>query len=178
MAARFVRFDERPVGRYIQPVTTDEAIERIQFAYPQIYYACHTRHGRRQTTSARVSASDAQLLVHLDRRDGTRVSELASHMGLSRSTVSEAVSRLSGMGYVTKTREGERDGRLVRLRLTPAGVAAVRAVSVLEARRLRRVLGALSLGDVKRAVAGLAMLAEACRRGAQRKGIDRSQGVR
>jgi hypothetical protein len=25
-------------------VTVDHAVERVQFAYPQIYYACHTRH--------------------------------------------------------------------------------------------------------------------------------------
>ena len=143
---------------------TDEAVERIQFAYPQIYYACHTRHGRRRSTSARLSASDAQLLVHLDRREGAQVTELASHMALSRSTVSEAVSRLTELGYVTKAREPERDRRLVRLRLTASGVAAVRATSVLEGARLRRVLNRLSPSDVRRAIDGLSLLARACRR--------------
>jgi DNA-binding MarR family transcriptional regulator len=144
-------------------VNIDEAIERIQFAYPQIYYACHTRHARRRSTASRLSASDGQLLVHLDRAAGTRVSDLARHLGLSRSTVSEAVSRLALLGYLTKVRQSERDGRMVQLRLTGAGVAAVRATSVLEARRVKRVLARLSAADVSRAIAGLSILAAACK---------------
>jgi DNA-binding MarR family transcriptional regulator len=144
-------------------VTIDDAIERVQFAYPQIYFACHTRHPRRRSTAARLSASDGQLLVHLDRQDGTRVLTLAAHLALSRSTVSEAVTRLAGLGYLTKAREAGPDRRQVRLRLTPAGVAAVRATSVLEARRLRRVLTRLPAADRRSAISGLTLLAAACR---------------
>jgi DNA-binding MarR family transcriptional regulator len=144
-------------------VTLDDAIEQVQFAYPQIYYACHTRHGRRRSTAFRLSASDAQLLVHLDRETGTRVSELAAHLSLSRSTVSAALSRLTAMGYVAKARQAEPDRRQVRLHLTPQGVAAVQATSVLEGRRLRAVLGRLSAADLRRVVRGLGCLSRACR---------------
>jgi DNA-binding MarR family transcriptional regulator len=146
-------------------VTLDAAIVQVQFTYPQIYYACHTRHGRRRSTEFRLSESDAALLVHLDSATGARVSELAAHLSLSRSTVSAALSRLSALGYVAKARSAEPDRRQVRLGLTPAGIAAVRATSVLEARRLRTVLGRLSPGDLRQVVRGLGCLSRACRAG-------------
>lgn len=145
-------------------MTIDDAIERVQFAYPQIYYACHTRHGRRRSTAFRLSTRDAELLVHVDRDEGTLVSELARHLSLSRSTISEALSKLATMGYVTKNRTASGDRRQVRIRLTDAGVTAVRATSVLEPRRLRAVLSVLSRRDLRRVIQGLGCLSQACRR--------------
>jgi hypothetical protein len=40
----------------------DDAVERIQFAYPQIYHAFHTRHARRRSTAAHVSMRDGAIL--------------------------------------------------------------------------------------------------------------------
>jgi len=143
-------------------VTLDEAVERVQFAYPQIYYACHTRHGRRRSSAYRISMTDAELLVHIDRQDGALVSTLARHLSLSRSTVSAALTRLASLGYVVKEKDAGADRRQVRMRLTTSGVSAVRATSVLEARRLRAVLGRLSHADRLRIVEGLGRLARSC----------------
>lgn len=144
-------------------MTLDEAVERVQFAYPQIYYACHTRHGRRRSNPFRLSHTDAELLVHIDREDGSLVSSLAGHLSLSRSTVSAALTRLASLGYVVKEKVSGGDRREVRMRLTPSGVSAVRATSVLEAWRLRAVLGRLSRADRLRIVEGLGRLARSCR---------------
>jgi DNA-binding MarR family transcriptional regulator len=146
-------------------VTIDDAIDQVQFAYPQIYYACHTRHGRRRSNGFRLSDRDSALLVHVDRDGGTTVSSLSSHLGLSRSTVSEALSMLDRLGYVRKATGAGDDGRRVAVTLTPAGVEAVRATSVLEPRRLRAVLRRMSPKDRARAIDGLARLARACRSG-------------
>lgn len=144
-------------------VTLDRAIERIQFCYPQVYYACHTRHDRARSTTAHLSARDATILVHLDRSNPVTVSSLARHLHLSPSTLSEALTRLETLGYVHKSRETSADRRKVGLVLTGKGADAVRASSVLEARRLRAVLSRLAATDRLVAVAGLELLARACR---------------
>ncbi len=143
-------------------MTLDHAIERIQFCYPQVYFACHTRHDRARSTEVRLSGRDADILVHLDRRTPRTLSELAWHLDLSRSTLSEALTRLEVLGYVVKSRQAGRDRRHVGLVLTPKGVAAVHASSVLDRRRLRAVLERLSRKDQASAVAGLELLARAC----------------
>jgi DNA-binding MarR family transcriptional regulator len=144
-------------------VTTDQAIERIQFCYPQIYYACHTRHARKRSSTAQLSARDSQLLVHLDRTAPMTLTTLARHMDLSASTLSEAVSKLEALGYLTKAVRQGTDRRRVGLLLTAKGVGAVRATSVLEPDRLRAVLGRLSKRDVALVIGGLSRFAEACR---------------
>ena len=42
-------------------MTLDQAIERIQFCYPQVYYACHTRHVRARSTAAHLSMRDSEI---------------------------------------------------------------------------------------------------------------------
>lgn len=144
-------------------MTIEQAVERIQFAYPQIYHACHTRHVRKRSSAVHLSARDAEILVHLDPKTPTTLSGLARHMDLAASTLSEAVSTLEAHGYVLKT-VGGRDRRRVSIVLTAKGVDAVRASSVLEARRLRAVLARLSARDLVVVTGGLARLAQACRR--------------
>ncbi len=151
-------------------MTIDQAIERVQFSYPQVYYACHTRHERRRSSASRLSARDAELLVHLDRSAPTTLSELARHMDLARSTLSEAVSALETLGYVTKSGAGVRDRRHVAVVLTTRGVDAVRSSSVLETWRLGVVLGRLAERDRAAAVRGLDLLARASRPAPSRKG--------
>ena len=143
-------------------VTTDQAIERIQFCYPQVYYACHTRHVRRRSDAGHLSPRDSQILVHLDRQTPMTLTTLARHMALSASTLSEAIAGLVDHGYVSKASGPDGDRRRVGLVLTPRGVDAVRASSVLEAARLRAVLARLSKKDVAIVVDGLTRLARAC----------------
>ena len=82
-------------------------------------------------------------------------------MDLAASTLSEAISHLETQGYVQKTQA--RDRRRVALLLTPKGVSAVRAASVLEPSRVKTMLRRLTAGERRRAVEGLALLARACR---------------
>jgi DNA-binding MarR family transcriptional regulator len=144
-------------------VTLDRAIERIQFCYPQVYHACHTRHDRTRSTTAHLSARDSEILVHLDRTTPATLSELAGHMDLSRSTLSEAVTKLEALGYLVKARHHARDRRHVGLVLTQQGVDAVRATSVLEAKRLRKALSNMTKAEQEAVVRGLELLAQGCR---------------
>lgn len=143
-------------------MTIDQAVERVQFAYPQIYYACHTRHERQRSSAQQLSRRDSEILVHLDRRAPMRLSALARHLDLAASTLSEAIADLVTFGYVEKT-AAEGDRRAIGLKLTPKGVAAVRATSVLEAARIAAVLRRMKPADRARAIDGLTALAEACR---------------
>lgn len=143
-------------------MTLDAAIERIQFAYPQVYYACHTRHARKKSSGVHLSARDSQILVHLDRATPTSLSTLARHMDLAASTLSEAVTELAAHGYVVKTTQAGRDRRQIAIVLTPKGATAVRSTSVLEAARLKAVLQRLPPREMAKAVNGLVQLAKAC----------------
>jgi DNA-binding MarR family transcriptional regulator len=146
-------------------VTIDQAVERVQFCYPQVYYACHTRHERRRSSAFRLSARDSEILVHLDRAEAMTLSTLARHMDLARSTLSEAVTTLEALGYVAKSAAAGRDRRHVGLVLTDKGVTAVRGSSVLEGARLRAAFGRLSERQRMAVVAGLDLLARAVRPG-------------
>jgi DNA-binding MarR family transcriptional regulator len=144
-------------------VTIDDAITLVQFCYPQIYYACHTRHERKRSSALRLSRRDAELLVHLSPSSPTTLTELAQHMDLAASTASEAVAKLEALGYVQKAQDSRGDRRRVGIALTKKGVDAVRATSVLEPARLRGVLGRLSIRDRATVTNGLRILARACR---------------
>lgn len=142
-------------------MTIDQAAAAIQFAYPQVFYACHTRHERRRSSAAQVSDRDVQILVHLDGSRPMPVTTLATHMDLAASTLSEAVTRLVALGLIVKTGGHGGDRRRVGLALTPSGIAVVRESSVLEADRLRMVLRRLTAAERRAVVRGLALLARA-----------------
>lgn len=144
-------------------MTVDRASEIIQFAYPQVYYACHTRHGRARSGSGNLSDRDAQVLVHLDRQRPMTLTVLARHMGLAASTLSEAIKQLAALGYLDKERRADGDRRRVGLLLTAKGVKAVRSASVLETARLESVLRRLSAANRASVADALATLAAACR---------------
>lgn len=150
-------------------VTVAAAAEVLQFTYPQVYYACHSRHSRARSGQTHLSDRDVQLLVHLDRREPMRVTGLARHMGLSASTVSEAVASLERLGYVTKARDAAGDRRAVSVLLTLKGIAAVRAGSVLETPRLQAVLRRLDARERTAVAHAMKTLAAACRPAAVRR---------
>ena len=143
-------------------MTVDQAIRVVQMAYPQIYLACHTRHHRKRTTEHRLSQRDAAILAHLDETAPTVPGRLARHMGIGRSTLSEALKRLVELGYTRRTND-DPDGRLTSVVLTTRGARAIRETSVLETKRLHKALAGLDSRDLGAISVGLARLAAACR---------------
>lgn len=85
---------------------------------------------------------------------------LARHLGVAGSTLSAALNRLSALGYLTRE-PARQDRRQIELRLTAAGTKAMSAASVLDPRRVARMLGQLPESKRRRAVAGLQALADA-----------------
>lgn len=137
-------------------------VRLVQVAYPQIYFACHTRHMRRASTATQLSATDSTLLAHLDEDDAVRATALARHLGLAASTLSAAIARLAALGYVVQ-RRGTDDGRAVDLLLSTKGAAAMQASSVLESARVKKMLARLTASERSRALDGLNLLAQAAR---------------
>ena len=143
------------------PVTNRD-VRLVQVAYPQIYFACHTRHIRRASTATRLSAADSTLLAHLDEDRATRPTELAKHLGVAASTLSAAINRLAKLGYVTLGKAAS-DRRAVDLRLTAKGAEAMQASSVLDAALVAKMLAQLSPVERKRALEGIGLLAKGAR---------------
>jgi DNA-binding MarR family transcriptional regulator len=132
----------------------------IQRFYPQIYFACHVDHVRKASTAAQLSSHDSGILAHLSETAPVSPGQLARHVGVAPSTFSPQIDRLVALGYVHRTRSG-RDRRAAELRLTRSGAEAMAGTSVLDARRVDKVLARLSSTERRRAVEGMALLAKA-----------------
>lgn len=130
--------------------------------YPQVYLACHSSHRARKGKRGGVTTRDATFLAHIAEGAWSKPQALAKHLGLARSTVSEALKRLRALGLVTMDDDAD-DGRRRRITLTDSGREAIVGSSVLDAARVRAVLARLTAVERKTAVRGLRLLAEASR---------------
>ena len=149
-----------------------DPVQQVLALYPRIYFACHTRHVADPRRNRLLSSHQASVLDHLDETEPTGLLTLAAHMGVTASTMSLTVDRLARGGYVVRSRD-PKDGRRVNLRLTQAGVRIKSERSVLDPERVRFVLDQLTPEERKRAIQGLALLAQA-----STEAMQKSQGER
>src|SRR5688572_17039057 len=141
-------------------MTVDQAIHIVQVSFPQVYLACHTRHQRKRSTEHRLSQRDASILAHLELARPISPAKLSGHLGVARSTLSEALKRLIALGYAASAASTRRTSQVV---LTAKGARAIRETSVLETNRLRAAMDALSARDLAVVTQGMERLAAACR---------------
>ena len=137
-------------------------VDTVLRCYPQIYFACHRRHVRDESTGQVMSQHQASVLDHLDDTEATALFDLARHMGVTASTMSLTVDRLEKGGWVSRERS-KQDARRVELRLTGAGVRIKKQQKVLEPDLVKAMLGLLDHGQRKKALRGLELLAEAAK---------------
>ncbi|MCG2584396.1 MarR family winged helix-turn-helix transcriptional regulator [Massilia sp. TS11] len=130
---------------------------RIQAAYPRIYHWCHRGQHHSQAPAQTLTQRDAAILAHLDTARPVAQADLARHLGIAKSTMSEALRHLVAAGFVAQ----QEQARAHLLVLTAQGRAAMGAHSVLEAAPLAQLLGALSAEERALAVRGLELLADA-----------------
>ncbi|MFZ6719270.1 MarR family winged helix-turn-helix transcriptional regulator [Undibacterium sp. Ji49W] len=137
-----------------------EFIYRIQSAYPRIYHSCHADHQPTAASGIAISQRDATILAHLSSADAMTQAQLARHLGITKSTMSEAVKYLVGQGLLEM--EIATDKRAHLLRLTDKGKAMMGKSSILEADKLAAVLAEMTATEIEQAIAGLELLAQAC----------------
>lgn len=134
-------------------------VRAIQRSYPLIWYRCHTGHAGRKSA---LSDRESQVLQHLGRESLTPAA-LARHLGIPTSTLSEAVAKLVDRGLVERRTDPD-DRRRIHYVPTEAGEAELDASSPLSTAQLERALALLDETQQARAVEGLELLADACRR--------------
>lgn len=72
-------------------------------------------------------AGQDQLMLLLDQEDGQTPGQMAARLGVRPPTVTKAIGRLQGQGFLDK-RLSEADGRQAHVWLTDAGKGAIRAI--------------------------------------------------
>lgn len=135
-------------------------VRAVQSYYPRIYLACHVNHVRRSTSPANLTTSESMVLGHLDLQRPLRLSVLAEHLGITKSSLSATIKRLTALGYIARISDAS-DRRAAGLCLTAAGSRAMQAGSVLDTKRVSELLARLAPIDRARAVHGLGLLARA-----------------
>jgi len=155
----------------------DNSAKRLLELYPQIFFACHTRHVRDPKTRRVLSAHQASILDHLDEQEPVTLLDLAGHMGVTASTMSLHVERLVRRGYVLRERDS-RDARRLRLRISASGARIREANSVLDPERVRSMLSRLSAAERAAGVRGLEILVRAANEQVHEQSATASHGRR
>ena len=138
----------------------DDHVLRLQRLYPQIYSACHTDHVKAASSAVRLSARDSAILAHFPDSGVLQPSGLARHLGIARSTMSQALKKLVSLGYVAVQKDPS-DRRQLSLRLTGQGRSAMQAASVLDYGKVKKLLQNLSPAQRHAGLDGLELLARA-----------------
>ncbi len=107
-----------------------------------------------------VPVSEAHALMELAGGEPLTQTELASRVGLEKSTVSRLVAQLVERGWVDRERDAA-DGRALRLRLTERGVRAAREIEEARRRRFASVLERIPEDEREGVLAALGVLVEA-----------------
>jgi DNA-binding MarR family transcriptional regulator len=138
----------------------DDFVTEIQMLYPRIYMACHEDHMRARSSETKLSSRDSSILAHLNVKKLRSPGNLAKHLEVTPSTLSEALHNLVSLGYVSFKSDPE-DQRKTEFKLTAKGLEAMKSSSVLNSEKLATILGRLEPDEQQRAVEGLRLLADA-----------------
>lgn len=142
--------------------TLDDAVDAFLADYPQIWFACHMRHPRGPGAGRGLTERQATLLGHLERERGLPVGRLARHLSVTPGSMTVALARLERAGLVERT-DAPGDRRLRPVRLTALGHRVQREQAGFDPAQIRAMLRRLPPAGRARALAGLALLADAAR---------------
>ena len=135
-------------------------VTEIQMLYPRIYMACHSEHTKARSSEVQLSVRDSSILAHLSVKEFARPGALAKHLDVAASTLSEALHNLVSLGYVSSKTDPS-DERRTDFKLTPKGISAMKAASVLNSQKVAAILDRLTPAQRSQAIEGLRLLADA-----------------
>jgi len=135
-------------------------IETVLSALPRIQFACRATLVRDPISGTLLTEGQARILSQLHTTDPTMVTELAEYMGVTASTMSLNLKRLSETGFISRERDPD-DRRVMNVRLTEAGGMIREALRELDPGRVEAMLTSLSGEERRLVVRGLAVLADA-----------------
>jgi DNA-binding MarR family transcriptional regulator len=107
-----------------------------------------------------LTLSQLRVLVVLDERGPTHLSDVADTLGVNPSTASRACDRLVGAGLVTRRSDPE-DGRRIALSLSTTGRRLVRRILAARERLLADIVARMDTADRERLMAALRSFNEA-----------------
>jgi MarR family transcriptional regulator, organic hydroperoxide resistance regulator len=154
-----------------------DAVSLLMTFYPKIYLACHTRHVNDPVKGVKLTAHQGSVLDHLDQEDSITMQELAMHLGVTPSTMSITIDRLSKLGYVKREKD-KADSRRVNLFLTAHGNKIKQSKSVLDASRVKSLLSRLNEKERAEALKGLGLLATAAEMEMKSKSFEKAWAQR
>jgi len=153
-----VRLTNQTIWPILPPMLNSQ-VRRLLDAYPAIYLACHRQHLRENEGGKVITERQASVLNHLHATRPTSLSKLAEHMGVGRSTMSIAATRLTREGYIARCRD-KHDGRSVGLTLTSAGMRIKEQNTVLDAELMKEMFLLMSSRELESALHGIESLAK------------------
>jgi MarR family transcriptional regulator, organic hydroperoxide resistance regulator len=154
-----------------------DAVSLLMTFYPKIYLACHTRHVNDPVKGVKLTTHQGSILDHLDVSDSITMQELALHLGVTPSTMSITIDRLSKLGYVKREKD-KADSRRVNLFLTAHGNRIKQSKSVLDAVRVKQMLSRLTEKERSEAMRGLGLLATAAEMEMKSKSFEKAWAQR
>lgn len=139
--------------------TLDDNVLKIQSLYPKIYLACHQDHIKARSSKQSISNRDTIILAHLLDGKLSYNKELAQHLKVAASTMSEALNHLVSLKLVQCSVDTE-DERRTKYCLTPQGQLALQDSSVLNTSKLTNILDKLTEQEQIKVINGLQLLAD------------------
>lgn len=107
-----------------------------------------------------ISVAEAQAVLELSRQPGISQSGLATLLRLEKSTVSRVASMLELRGWIERSRD-KNDARILRLRLTAAGLRAAQNLAASREAKFSKVFEAIPPDQRNSVLRSLALLSEA-----------------
>ena len=137
----------------------NEEAREVGQLYPAVYHRFQA--SRQAIKGTGVTPRMVGLLRHLAGSGPLTLGELVTHLGLSKSAVTELVDRVEAKGLTSRIRD-DRDRRKVFLWLTDQGRQVVsETVTVLEEEKLGLALGRMTPEERKNLITGLRALLRA-----------------
>jgi DNA-binding MarR family transcriptional regulator len=137
----------------------DEHIALVAEALPQVTVALMSRHPV-QAGDWEMTMAQMRALMAVGWGPGCTMGELASRLGIGVSAATGLVDKLVERGALVRESDPA-DRRVVRVRMSPAGIEAGQEYQAAQVRHMTAALSALSDEDIRRVAEAMTLLHQA-----------------